>query len=457
MQAVEREAGWRQGRAGTRRRALTAAAGGVGVVALAACGQAGSGSGESAGAAQGAPVRLGFLIKERSSPAAEDLLRQLVADHNAQNPRVQVDAEIVAGTEVNTQLTARAAAGTPQDFVESGGFAWVGFAERGMFTELTPMFKRDKLTDGVFLPEAVSINSKEGKIWGWPSSVSADAIAVNLDLLDAAGLKAPPVNPDDKSWTMERLLEYAQKLTKGREQFGLGNAVGLDFWTAGTFFGQGPWDDTARKALTNTPDYIKGLQFALDLRDKFRVVPTAEESANLLGGARTPLFLTGKIAMQGVGPFIIDKPSFRWALTTLPYSGTGKNISGRQWAHGIFMGAVPAARQDATWQVLKWLLKPEQAGRYVVMNGHAVSALAKGGSDLPQQAYKDRSGADAGAYLLSARASRASGWGLLNYASYNDVDREHQTLWADLINNRMAAGEYAQRAADLWNRGMGKK
>ena len=41
--------------------------------------------------------------------------------------------------------------------------------------------------------------------------------------------------------------------------------------------------------------------------------------------------LTGKIAMQGVGPFIIDKPSFRWAPATLPYSGPGKNISGRQW------------------------------------------------------------------------------------------------------------------------------
>ena len=162
--------------------------------------------------------------------------------------------------------------------------------------------------------------------------------------------------------------------------------------------------------------------------------------------------------MQGVGPFIIDKPSFRWMLATPPYSGSGRNISGRQWAHGIFMGAVPPARQDAVWQVLRWLLKPEHAGPYVVMNGHAVSALAKGGSDLPQQAYKERSGADARAYLLSAQQSRASGWGLLNYASYNDIDREHQPLWADLINTRISAGEYAQRrAADLWNRGMGRR
>jgi multiple sugar transport system substrate-binding protein len=402
-------------------------------------------------------VQLGFLIKERSSPAAEDLLRKLVADHNAQSPRVQVEVELVAGTQVNSQLVTRAAGGQPQDFVESGGFAWVGFAEQGMFTELTPLLKRDKLDSGTFLPEALAINSKEGKVWGWPSSVSADAMAINLDLFEAAGLKPPPVNPDDKTWTMERLLEDAQKLTKGRDQFGLGNTFGLDFWTAGTFFGQGPWDDAARKAQTTTPNYLKGLQFALDLRDKARVIPTADESAALLGGQRVPVFLTGKIAMQGVGPFIIDKPSFRWMLATLPYSGAGRNISGRQWAHGIFMGAVPTARQEAVWQVLRWLLKPEHAGPYVVMNGHAVSALAKGGSDLPQQAYKERSGADARAYLLSAQHSRASGWGLLNYASYNDVDREHQPLWADLINTRISAGEYAQRAADLWNRGMGKR
>ncbi|HEU5318713.1 MAG TPA: hypothetical protein VFX49_21545, partial [Chloroflexota bacterium] len=61
----------------------------------------------------------------------------------------------------------------PQDFVESGGFAWVGMAEQKYFAELTPLFKRDKIEPTkLFLPEAVSINSKDGKLWGWPSSVS---------------------------------------------------------------------------------------------------------------------------------------------------------------------------------------------------------------------------------------------------------------------------------------------
>lgn len=441
-------------RSSSRRHFLTHAGALTGAALLAACGP--RGPAQPSGDAQAGPVRLGFLIKERSTPAAEAMLRELVADHNRQHARVQIELEFVPGSEVNTRLTTRAIAGQAQDFVESGGFSWVGFAEQGFFTELTPLFKRDRLDTKLFIPEALSINSKEGKIWGWPSSTSADAIAFNMDLFDAAGLKHPPVNPDDKSWTTERFQEYAVKLTRGREQFGLGS-LGISFWTAGTFFGQGPWDDAARKAQMNTPNYIKGLQYFLDLRDKHRTIPNSDEVAGLMAGQRGAVFISGKIGMQLMGPFVTAKLPFRWGLATLPYSGAGRNLSGRQWSHGIFMGAIPTARQEGVWQALKWLLKPEPAGRYVVMNGHAVSALLKGGSDFPQQYYREQSGADAKAYLLQAQYSRASGWGMLNYSTYNDVDREHSPLWIDALAGKISVGEYAQRAADLWTRNLGTK
>jgi ABC-type glycerol-3-phosphate transport system substrate-binding protein len=427
-------------------------AGAAGTLALAACG--GTGTTQPAGGASATPVKVSLMIKQRSSPAAEDILRKLFADHNEQESAVQVDIELVESTDVLPKLTARAAGGQAQDFVESGGFAWVGLAQQGAFSELTPLFKRDKIDTKLFLPEALNINSKDGKIWGWPSSVSADAVAFNMDLFDSAGLKYPPVNPDDKDWTMEKFLDYAQKLTRGREQFGSGSALALDFWTAGTYFGQAPWDDAAKKALMNTPNYIKGLQYGLDLRDKFRLVPTADEVNTIMGGQKGPSFISGKIGMVLVGPFVIAKPPFRWGLATLPYSGTGRNIAGRQWSHGLFMGAIPTARQEGVWRVYKWLLKPENAGRYVVQNGHAVSALAKGGSDYPQQYYQQQSGADAKAYVLSAQYSHASGWGMLNWPKYNDVDAQHQPLWADLAAGKIAPGDYAQRAADMWTRGL---
>ena len=49
-------------------------------------------------------------------------------------------------------------------------------------------------------------------------TISADAMAYNLDLFEAAGVKAPPQDPDDRSWTMEAFLDYARKLTKGTQQ-----------------------------------------------------------------------------------------------------------------------------------------------------------------------------------------------------------------------------------------------
>src|SRR5574341_19342 len=83
---------------------VVAAGGGLG---LAACGAPGA----SAPAANVPPVTLNFLIKNRSSPAAEDVLRKLFADQNQQNPKTQVNIELVASDAVLPQLTTRAASG----------------------------------------------------------------------------------------------------------------------------------------------------------------------------------------------------------------------------------------------------------------------------------------------------------------------------------------------------------
>ena len=116
----------------TRRTIIAAgawASAGTVAVGLAACGANGATTGGATVGSPSAPaVTVGLLVKTRSSTAAEEVLRQLFKDQNQQNPKSQVEVELVAADAVLTQLTSRAAAGTPQDFVESGGFAWVGMA-----------------------------------------------------------------------------------------------------------------------------------------------------------------------------------------------------------------------------------------------------------------------------------------------------------------------------------------
>jgi multiple sugar transport system substrate-binding protein len=104
----------------------------------------------------------------------------------------------------------RATGGDAADLVMNNWGTWSDLSEGGLLTELTPMMRRVKIGNDVFLPSAIETHTADGKLWRMPVSMSVDAIAYNLDLFEAAGLKPPPTDPTDKTWTMERFLEYAQ-------------------------------------------------------------------------------------------------------------------------------------------------------------------------------------------------------------------------------------------------------
>src|SRR5919197_345268 len=113
------------------------------------------------------------------------------------------------------------------------------------------------------------------------------------------------------------------------------------------------------------PDFQKGLQFWKEAADLRRVQPTDQEAAQLTGGQSVDVFSTGKIAMQVVSDVPTPLP-FKWALAALPYSGPpgSKNVSGRTQTHALLMGPTKTAQREAAWQVLRWLQRPENAGRF---------------------------------------------------------------------------------------------
>ena len=52
-------------------------------------------------------------------------------------------------------------------------------------------------------------------MFGFPLSQSSDSFLYNKDIFDEHGLKHPPTDVTDKSWTMERFLEDMLKIKKG--------------------------------------------------------------------------------------------------------------------------------------------------------------------------------------------------------------------------------------------------
>ena len=293
------------------------------------------------------------------------------------------------------QILLEHTAGTPSDLYENGWGAWTDLVDGGVLEDLGPFAKRDKIDPpALFLANMIEAWTHNGKLYALPMSVSTDVVGYNKDLFDAAGVKVPPVNLEDKAWTMEAFLETAQKLTRGTEQFGFSGSlnradpVGT---TEGTYFGQAPWDEAKKKCLMNTPNFIKGLQFFLDVKDKWRVQPDAERAKELAGPQNVPLFLTGKVAMHAVGGEVIGQTvPFKWALGSIPSSGAGKNMSGRHWSQGLHLDAGSKAKEGA-WRVYRWLMEPANNVEYTIPFGQPVTAL-KAAQDALQQRWTQETG-----------------------------------------------------------------
>jgi multiple sugar transport system substrate-binding protein len=442
----------------TRRSVLGAAPAGAAALTLAACGQGGPGVPAATGqAVKVIYMSLGAPGSDRARQEAE-----LFQAFNQERRNIEVEVEATGASGwggLKEKFIIRHTGGDPADLVMNNWGTWTDMAEGGMLTELTPFFKRDKISYDLFIPTAIESHSVDGKVWAMPVSMSVDALAYNLDLFDRAGLKYPPVNPEDKTWTMERFLEYAQKLTQGNEQFGFGGTY-TGFGTIGvadgTYFGQLAWDDKRKKCLIDTPLFQKGLQFWLDVATRYRVQPDAQERAALMGGMTGDIFLTGKIGMQvTLSGYPRDRVSFRWGVATLPYSGQGRNISSRMWATALPMGRTPRAEQ--AWEVLKWLTRPENGGRFPLVAGHSVSPLVKGGSDIAQKVRQQESGIDPKAWLLQAQYSPVSASGMLKYAAWPKAVEELTPKWNDFRGQRIGTSEYARTATETIDRLLGQR
>jgi ABC-type glycerol-3-phosphate transport system substrate-binding protein len=418
---------------------------------LAACARQQPGATQQAQqAASRPPVKIVWLLYQ-SRPPRMDLQVALAEDFNKQHPHIQIEP-IAPDIALVEKATVFQAAGNPVDFFEWPRL-WREVEE--LIIDQAPFFKRDKVDlKNLFLDTAIAPFLQGDHIWGHPISISVDAVAYNIDMFDAVGLKYPPVNPEDKSWTMETFQEYAIKLTdRSKNQYGWGGGFsgGHNWMVAGNFFGTCPWDPNTKRSHFNSPQYRQAVQYWADLRNKHRVNPTSQEAQALTGGQNINIFATGKIGMQVVFN-IADKVPARWGLATLPYSGAGRNISGRISVHALFLGR--GKNPDAAWEVFKWFTKPENAGRYVISDGHAVSPI-KGGSDLAQKDFMDRMGVDARAYLLQAQTTPENGCFFYLNKQWPDFDREIGPKWNETMAGNLAPAEFAAQAYDAAKRILG--
>ena len=435
---------------------------------LAACGAPGA---PAAGkpAASTKPVKLTYLNGHAPASVGAQKDDEQFKLFNQDEPNITVEVVLAGGPGApgaREKFTTLAAGGTPPNMVQNDWGVWMDHARTGTIRELSSFFKTDKLSpDATFLPIPIEQYSFGGTLYGFPVSISSDSFAINKDLFDKAGIAYPPMDRQDPSWTLDKFVDVAQRLTKSGQQSGMLSVHNYPF-NRGTWYGRPSWDDAKRQAFMNHPDHIKGQQFWMDLVYKYRVLPIGDDAKQLAGGASNA-FLAGNAAMYYTCcPLGLKDVQFHWALITMPYSGPAgsKSISGRIWPHALHVAKnVPADQTDAVWTLFKWYMaKPEHAGLMPPSNSHQVSPYKDTKySDLAQKDFEQQTNGVSGkAPYLTAQNTPPSACGMLKYEEYNAVDQATKDAWAKVEANQMAAKDWADLAqkaiedAKLGSRGL---
>ena len=394
------------------------------------------------------PVQLIYL--SRDSASTTEKVRAYFDTYEAETPNVTIDLQNLASVaEAETKLRVAAAAGVPIDFLRCSWGSYLDLAEAEVLSPLDDFFKRDGLVaTEIFLAATLTQWLDKGVLWGMPASGNCDALLMNKQLLDTAGLDAPSADPADASWTMDKFLEYGRAMTQGDEQFGHTGGVSafnVSGIATGTYFGEFCWNEEEKRGNMDSPVFIEALQYWYDLREKHNVVPNADQSAALRGEQH--IWQTGKVGFHITNGY---KPAVEFEVigAALPYTGDPPNKSGRAWYPAILMGV--GEKVDHAWNVMKWMMSGENSVGYTLAVNHTISPVAAV-STLPAERLKEETGYDSVAHANQSAYSGPAGWGLLRYTTWGEWRAAIDPVYKEFNAGNMTAEEYGRAATDLLN------
>ncbi len=224
-------------------------------------------------------------------------MKKMVADCTTANPDLDVKYEYVPFDQGQNKFKTAAQANNAPDVMRAE-IAWTPeFAALGFLADIT-----DKISDADkkdFLPAPFAYNVYQDKVYGLPQVTDAPAMLYNKALFKAAGL-----DPEKPPKTMDEFVKAAQKLTKADgSQWGYmltdGSYFFLPFMWA---YGGGLIDAKDLSIHIADQGTIDALNFVLDLRDKYKVMPTQYDPPNQYNNAMAA-FKSGKVAILFNGPW----------------------------------------------------------------------------------------------------------------------------------------------------------
>jgi ABC-type glycerol-3-phosphate transport system substrate-binding protein len=326
------------------------------VPVLAACGAS---AGSTPSSTSSAPVRKIVVSKATATEEKDGAWRETFA---LAEQAIRVEAQLVTepgGAAYWEKRQSEFASGTPNVDVHYNQLNWFLIGGlRGMFVDLLPLFKRDKVDTSQYYQADFRSWMWKGKLWALTFQAGGEAAMYNKALFQEKGAKLPR-----KDWTYDDLLAACQKLNDpANNRFAIQiNQNGLQYMM-GTFvrnFGGQVLNEQRNRALYgDDPKALQGAGLDVDLHTKYRYTPSDEALASLPQGMAGRAIEQKMVAIEinGLGRFIdirkaIGAENLDFAPPPKGPAGIQKvRVAGNSWS-------VPSQSQhhDAAWQLLKWL------------------------------------------------------------------------------------------------------
>ncbi len=326
------------------------------------------------GSSSGSTTTITWLVRTTTGPLA-DWEVSVVKDFEAAHPNIHVQRVTVPNTSYDQKLVTMNAGGNPADvFTHWGGNSWADFVYRGLAADLTPYVNSSHFSFDGMTPALLKQYTVNGKIYGIPFSTGGSYLFYNVDLFKKAGLKLPPTNWDDPSWTWNTVLHDAQAITvhsqsASSRQFGFSDDLWPEDANALLFnddiFPQSSYTTgLIDHAQAQNAGVEQAVQWQQDLVYKYHIAPNPSEVSAIGTG-----FLSGKegMSMTGEWGFSSYQPAkFNFAVAPLPRFQTNKDV--------IFtdpwMMAKASKHPQEAWTFLQWLSDPTKGEKgYIAASG----------------------------------------------------------------------------------------
>ena len=242
-------------------------------------------------------MRTGYPEKFR------DYFINFIEEYEASHPDVKLGTVECGWNDMYTRLPIWTAAktGGPDVFLINASCA--NYAMEGALLPLDDVL--DEELKKVIPEEALNDYRFDGKLYGIAAECQPFILWYNKNLFKQAGL-----NPDMPPRTWEELLDYAKQITEKTDAYGIGSNLGRSEDFLQMFLGalylsatNKPWVDQNERALFNSPEGIKAIQFFVDLTNKYKVTqPNPNESSK---GDIGILFKNGQLGMIIQASYII--------------------------------------------------------------------------------------------------------------------------------------------------------